>query len=228
MPLRIGHRGAPALAPENTLESFERALALGVDGVEFDVRAGRDHRLEVAHDPGTDAGLALDDALAFFAGNEGIVHVDLKTPGREVDLVAALRRHGLLERALVSSFRPQSLRALAAVEPRLARSLTYPEDRLGVAGRRALALAIRGGLAAIRRVLPRRIGGMLVRARASAATLHFAVVTRETVEACHARGAAVWVWTVNEPELAAALAETGADAIISDDPRIFRVPSGKT
>ena len=35
--LRVGHRGAAALAPENTLRSFEAALACGVDAIEFDV-----------------------------------------------------------------------------------------------------------------------------------------------------------------------------------------------
>ena len=39
-PLRIGHRGAPALAPENTLPSFRAAVDVGVDLVEFDVAEG--------------------------------------------------------------------------------------------------------------------------------------------------------------------------------------------
>ncbi len=49
--LVLGHRGAPALAPENTLESFRRALELGADGLELDVRRSGDGRLVVVHDP---------------------------------------------------------------------------------------------------------------------------------------------------------------------------------
>jgi glycerophosphoryl diester phosphodiesterase len=50
-PLIIGHRGASAYAPENTIISFERALADGADGIEFDVRLARDRVPVVIHDP---------------------------------------------------------------------------------------------------------------------------------------------------------------------------------
>jgi glycerophosphoryl diester phosphodiesterase len=227
VPLRIGHRGAAAIAPENTLESFAAAVELGVDGVEFDVVAGA-RGLEIAHDVGRDGAFALDDALVFFAARPGtILQVDLKAGGREPELVEMLRRRELLERTLVSSFSAASLRAVSALEPELATSFTYPEDRLGLSRRRGLALAVRGGLVATRRMLPRRIAALIDRAGVSAATLHFALITPGVVRACHARGAAVWAWTVNEREVAAELADAGVDAIISDDPRIFRDPSGE-
>jgi glycerophosphoryl diester phosphodiesterase len=50
----IGHRGNRAHAPENTLESLQQALALGVDAVEFDLRVSRDGVLVVMHDPTLD------------------------------------------------------------------------------------------------------------------------------------------------------------------------------
>ena len=50
LPLIIGHRGAAAVAPENTLVSFERALADGADGVEFDVRLAKDGIPVCVHD----------------------------------------------------------------------------------------------------------------------------------------------------------------------------------
>jgi glycerophosphoryl diester phosphodiesterase len=50
VPLIIGHRGAAAVAPENTLISFERALKDGADGIEFDVRLTRDNVPVVVHD----------------------------------------------------------------------------------------------------------------------------------------------------------------------------------
>jgi glycerophosphoryl diester phosphodiesterase len=52
MPLIIGHRGASALAPENTLAAFERAMRDGADGIEFDVRLARDAVPVVIHDAG--------------------------------------------------------------------------------------------------------------------------------------------------------------------------------
>jgi len=49
-PLIIAHRGASALAPENTLAAFRRAIADGADGVEFDVRLSKDGEVVVFHD----------------------------------------------------------------------------------------------------------------------------------------------------------------------------------
>ena len=46
----IGHRGNRAHAPENTLESFLEALALGADALEFDLQLSRDGQLVVFHD----------------------------------------------------------------------------------------------------------------------------------------------------------------------------------
>ena len=48
--LKIGHRGAPVYAPENTLRSFKKALEMGVDSVEFDIRRTKDDVLVVLHD----------------------------------------------------------------------------------------------------------------------------------------------------------------------------------
>jgi glycerophosphoryl diester phosphodiesterase len=223
-PLRIGHRGAAALAPENTLESFERALELGVDGIEFDVVSADHKNLVVAHDLGG-SGPPLHEALDFFAARDTILQVDLKAHGHEEELVRALREHNVLERTLVSSFHLRSLRALQHIEPALQRSFTYPEDKLGIAKYRAMHHPIRVGLHVMRRLLPRRLGAMLALADASALTLIYTVVTRDIVDVCHARGVAVWAWTVNDAGTAASLGEMGADAIITDDPRIFRDPS---
>jgi glycerophosphoryl diester phosphodiesterase len=220
-PLRIGHRGAASLAPENTLESFALALDLGVDGIEFDV-VPTPHGLGVAHDLNTPDTPPLHEALEFFAERDTILQVDLKAYGQEAELVRALREHDLLHRTLVSSYHVRSLRALQHLEPALPRSFTYPEDKLGIAKYRAMHRPIRIGLHVMRRLLPRRLGAMLTLADASALTLIYTVVTREIVEVCHARGVAVWAWTVNDPEIAADLGEMGVDAIITDDPRIFR------
>ncbi len=48
--LKIGHRGARAYEPENTIRSFKRALELGVNAVEFDVRQTKDKKVIVIHD----------------------------------------------------------------------------------------------------------------------------------------------------------------------------------
>lgn len=242
--IRIGHKGAAALAPENTLPSIERALEVGVDMVEVDVVSLADGTLVLAHSDDlfevshgaargrvTGESLAelrevapdlptLEEALALIAARDAAVQLDVKRPGYERDLVEAVRRHGLVERALVSSCFAETLRLVGRLEPGLRRGLTYPFDRLGVSSSRILRPAVWAGLTALRVTLPRRIGRLLTRADASVATLNHAVISAAVVRSCHARGAQVLAWTVDDPELVARLAALGVDGIISNDPRI--------
>jgi glycerophosphoryl diester phosphodiesterase len=222
--LRVGHRGAAALAPENTLPALLAAVETGVDLVEFDVVRGRDGDLVLAHSAEhvPEDGPTLDDALEYLAGAGIGAHVDLKQSGYEAEVVEALRRHAMVERSLVSSLDWASLRDVRVHEPRATIGLSYPEDRYGVGRRRALAPLVSGGLFAMRRLLPRLVLRWLAHTGASAAVLHHALVTPAVVRSCHSRGAAVWAWTVNDADVAAQLANWGADAIITDDPRILR------
>jgi glycerophosphoryl diester phosphodiesterase len=218
--VRVGHRGAAALAPENSLAAIEAAAACGADAVELDVL----HGLVVAHGPEVPPGAPLlDEALELVAALGLSVQVDVKVRGLEAEIVAALRRRDLLERSFVSSFSLPILVAFQAAEPELPRAFTYPEDRLGLTGSRLLGPATRSALAALRALLPRRLPRWLRAAGASAATLNWVVVTPETIEVCHRRDVAVYAWTVNEPALAITLVESGIDGIITDDPRIIPV-----
>jgi glycerophosphoryl diester phosphodiesterase len=245
--LRIGHRGAAALAPENTIASFQRAVELGVDLIEFDVLDLTDGTLVVAHSDdlsevshGAARGTVrtstleelrrvapalptFDEALAFLrdeAPSVG-VQVDLKWYGYEAPVVDALRRHGLVERTVVSTFHARTLRAVAGLEPGLCRGLTYPYDRSGVSTRRVLTPVVGAALFGLARALPYRIGRLLESVGASAAVLHHFVVTRATVERCHARGAAVLAWTVDDPAVLRRVVQAGVDGVITNDPRIF-------
>jgi glycerophosphoryl diester phosphodiesterase len=220
--IRVGHRGAAALAPENTLIGLRAAVERGVDYVEFDVL---EHEAELVLSHSLlelpNERTTLDAALAYLASAGVGAHVDLKQRGLEARVADAVRRHALLERSLVSSLDHAALRDLRAHEPRLRVGLSYPEDKYGIARHRLAVPAIALGLAALKRTLPRVLGRWLARAGASAAVLHYALVSPAAIDRCHALGAAVWAWTVNDAELARRLERWGADAIISDDPRIF-------
>lgn len=219
--LRIGHRGAAALAPENTLEAFGAAVELGCDLIEFDVLE-LDGALVVAHSPGEVPAkpATLDEALGFLAGTPAGVHADLKTRGAAAALTDRLGAHGLVERTLVSSFDPAALRMLRPLEPALRLGLTYPQDRFGISRRRALAPLVLGGLASMRAALPARIGRMLAAAHASAAVLHWSVVSRAAVDRCHALGVPVLAWTALTEEQVSRLDDLGVDGVVADDPRI--------
>jgi glycerophosphoryl diester phosphodiesterase len=118
--LRIGHRGAAALAPENTLASIEAAIEYELDLVEIDVVAHA-NALRLAHSPAAvrDESPTLDDALTLVAGADAGVVLDLKSRGIERSAVDTLREHNLLDRAVIASFHPASLRTVKEVEPAL-------------------------------------------------------------------------------------------------------------
>ncbi len=221
--IRVGHRGAAALAPENTLESFEAALVHGVDAIEFDVVALADGPLVVGHSLSElpDSRATLDDALDFLRARDVFLHVDLKLTTRLDELAAAIERHGVAERTVVSSFHLPSLQAVAAHAPALPIGFTYPEDRYGVSKRRGMKPAIRLGTLALRRALVARIPQMIARAGAKALMLQHAVVSPAAVARAHAAGAAVWAWTVDDVDELARLDAAGVDAVITNDPRIF-------
>ena len=222
---RVGHRGASALAPENTIEALELAVELGCDMLEFDVLTRRDGELVLAHElrRATPQAATLDAALAFCAERLPDVglQLDLKQRGGEAEVVAALRRNGVLDRAWVSGFDAVSLLRIAELEPELPRSYTLPRDRFGISKRGPLAPVVRGALASLGASLPRRLPALLARASATAVTLHHSIASPAAIARAHELDAAVYVWTVDDVRLAERLVRAGADGIITNDPRIF-------
>jgi glycerophosphoryl diester phosphodiesterase len=219
--LRISHRGAAAVAPENSLAGIEAAIDLGVDLVEIDVvRDGATLRL--AHAPAnvTTESPTLDEALELVSASSTGLLLDLKSVGPEPQVVAAVRAAGLVERTAVGSFHAASLRALKEIEPSLTTGFSYPFDRVGLSTRRAAQPLISAGLVGMRRLLPTRIVRMLARARADAAMLHWALVSGSLVQRCHARGAAVLAWTVEDEIALRRVLAAGVDGVIANDPRL--------
>lgn len=222
---KVAHRGGAALARENTLEAVAAALGLGVDMVELDV-VEVDGELRLAHSLEQVGGESptLDEALAYVASEAAAtvaLDLDLKFLGAEGAVLAGVRRHGLLERTLLTSFHGRALRSARAIEPGLATGLSYPNDRLGLSARAPLAPFVRPGLETLRRALPLRIDWMLARAGAEAAMLHHALVSAPLVARCHRRGAAVFAWTVEGEDDLARVADAGVDGVIANDPSLF-------
>lgn len=222
---KVAHRGASALAPENSLAAVEAALAAGVDMVELDV-VSADGELRLAHSTVQllPESPRLDQALALFAraaGPDTLLDLDLKDPGVEPVLLQMMRAHRLVERTLVTSFYPEVLRSVRQVEPAVTTGLAYPNDRFGMSGRAAFAPFIGPGLGVLRRILPVRIGGMLGAGLADAAMLHHALVTPKVVTRCHAAGAAVFAWTIETRDDLRRVVDAGADGAIANDPSLF-------
>jgi glycerophosphoryl diester phosphodiesterase len=204
---RIGHRGAKGHAPENTIESFEKALELGCDEIETDVWLVEDGRLLISNDrPGPDVKLTLAEVLDFCRGRMG-VNIELKCEmseksahqtGADVGKLLAERRD---PDAYVSSFWWAALEGTRVAGPSVRRAFLFA----GSPDRSSLLKSARG-------------------IRLWALHPNRTYVTSELVKAAHAAGVKVNAWTVNEPREIAVFAEWGVDGIMSDYPE--RVPKG--
>ena len=226
-PLIIGHRGAAADAPENTLAAFTLALAQGADGVELDVQLCADGVPIIIHDTtvdrtcdGTgrvaDLSLAelrlltidndhpiptLDDLFATF-GRRTLYNVELKALGRGGDALAAavaraIAAHGVAEQVLISSFSPFTLRA----------------------ARRHLPPGV--PLALLRERRATRAAHALLRAAADHP--HHPLIDEALMAWARWRGLRVNAWTVDDPAEARHLLQLGVHGIITNRPGEIRV-----
>lgn len=218
LPLVLGHRGAPRVAPENTLAAMEAAIALGADGVEFDVRLTADGALVLHHDAETASGLVirevdseslpswiplLDDVLDALE-HCAMVNVEIKDHPAEVGLAAAdataravaeiLSNRSHTDHLVVSSFSTEALVTLREVSPRLAVGVLTPTGSAAAGIDQAI-----------------RLGAVAVHPAE-------ADVTAELVGRAHDEGLKVSTWTVNDRDRAVELVGWGADAIITDVP----------
>jgi glycerophosphoryl diester phosphodiesterase len=176
--LKIGHRGASAYAPENTLAAIRRAAELGADMVELDVHCCRDGTPIIIHDQelsrttdgrGSVYDYRLEEIKQFDAGNgeripsldEAVrcclelglgMYLELKDVFCIPSVAAAVRADDLFERCIVSSFRADWLAELKAQEPRIRTAVLFGSIHVD-----PVALARAAGAASCTRVgRPRR------------------------------------------------------------------------
>ncbi len=221
LPKVIGHRGAMAYAPENTLDSFREARRRGASWVEIDVKLTADGVPIVLHDSSLKRTTGVDRlvsatrradlpatvptfeaAIACFQELGLGCNVEIKPcEGREAETarvaVATLRRcwPTSLPAPLMSSFREESLLAAQRAAPEFARALLLDEIRDDWRGRCQV------------------VGAVGVNANGKKLTAPRAVAIKEA-------GYALSVYTINEAAVARALVGMGVDCIISDAPDV--------
>lgn len=209
---RIGHGGASALVAANTLASFDAAQEIGVDVIEFDVRA-RKGELVLAHTVfhgRRGAVVRLDRALAHLAGRRfaGIeLNLDVKHVGCESVVLDALGRHRLLDRVVVSSQVPEVLRRTRALEPHVSLGISIG-GRVARASRRWRDW---------RRAVLRGLGD----GRWDAVMVQHRLIDPCLVDDVVARDGRLIAWTVNERAGIARLRRLGVHGVTSADPRLF-------
>ncbi len=231
----VGHKGADLIAPGNTVESFRAAVAAGVDTIEFDVLWLRDAHLPleqraplvVAHDWADAARrtpLTLTEALDAFLEpplDEVEIDLDIKLPGREEELVEALRERGLTQRAMVSTMELYSLGRILELAPELRRGWTYPKVTKDWTAKRWARPAMPVALTAMRYRLPGLAAQQLPRLGVEAMWVYHPLVSARLARICKLTGVELIAWTVDEEKRMRQLLAAGVDGICSNDPRLF-------
>jgi len=216
-----GHRGAAGLEPENTLRSIRKAIDLGVDRVEVDVRVTRDGRLVVIHDETVDrttnghgyvkeltfneirkldAGKGekvptLEEVLEITRGKVEL-QIELKVPEATDPTLRLIERESAEEEVIITSFIHDLLRRVHEFNPKL---------RTG-----ALFFNIEGDICE-----------KALNVYSEAIHVYYRNVDAELVRHAHEMGLEIEVWNPDEPKEMMRMIRLGVDSIGTNRPDIL-------
>jgi glycerophosphoryl diester phosphodiesterase len=216
----MGHRGAAALEPENTLVSIDRAIEIGVDAVEIDVRLTKDKTPVVIHDPTLDRttngtgpvnGYELNEIKELDAGKGETIPtlqevfdligsrvtlvIELKEADTERPVVELIKKNGFEDKVYVISFWHELVKAVKNINGRIKTGILLvgcPVDSC-----------------------------VATHASADALVMRYSFVNRKFVELAHKEGLRVFIWNIDDAHLLPPYAEMGVDGIGSNDPRVL-------
>lgn len=250
LPLIIGHRGASASAPENTLAAFARALDDGADGLEFDVRLARDGVPVCIHDATLKRTGLLNARIATLSSTD-LSATDVGTwfnrryPKRARDEYSRERIPTLDEVFRATGQRSRRLYVELKCEPGEAHALASAVAGLvrahALAGRVVVESFALDAVAELKRIAPeiraaalfeRKLSRPLPSAhalvtqalecRADELALHRSLVRPRILEAARRAALDVLVWTVDHPSWIARARKVGLCAVITNKPAQMR------
>lgn len=216
----MGHRGAAALEPENTLLSIERAIDIGVDAVEIDVRLTKEGELVVIHDSSVDrttsgSGLVRDYELKALkkldagkgeriptlqevmelVGQRATLVVELKEAGTEEKVVSLIDKNSFKKNVYVISFWHRLVKAV-----------------------REMDKDIRTGVLLVGCPVDTSVA---TRASAEALVMRYSFIDQDFVESAHKDNLKIFLWNIDDKRLLQPYIDMGVDGIASNDPRVL-------
>ncbi|MEA2628411.1 MAG: glycerophosphoryl diester phosphodiesterase [Chloroflexota bacterium] len=228
-PLICAHRGSCGVAGLPAAERYDRAIRLGVDYVELDVRRTADGIYINYHDDVTPSNrptgslsfkdlkaelgaelMTLDEVLGVVADRAGL-HIDLKEPGFEAEIVRAVIVYNPVKGFVVTTGEVESIRTVKAQFPSVRAGLT-----LGTDLRNAHVLATFSERWS--ELFP---GARLQRSHADFVAAHEQLARIRLLAYCARRRMDAWVWTVDdEREIARFMADHRVATLITNRPDV--------
>jgi len=216
--LKVGHRGARAYEIENTLKSFKKAIALGVNAVELDVRKSKDGKLIIIHDDnlkrvfGKDIQVnkaplkelkqltenkipTLEEALHFIDKKVEKILVELKEAGYEKKVLDITRREKLHDRVIIVSFHEQALFNVRKTDSKIETGLIYTKHKNPI--------------------------DAAIKVNAQYLIPFYRFTHTKNIADAHKNNLKVIVWTINTEQEAKEYRAKGVDGIASDKPDIL-------
>jgi len=216
--LLIGHRGAGKLAPENTLKSFQKAIDLGADYIEFDVHGSKDGEIVIMHDKDTsrttghngkiidmtlselkelDCGEGeriptLKELIAIAKGKIGL-QIEIKAGGMTDKIYEILKGADIIGTTLISSFIHKELDKLRKIDPSLKLA--------------PLVLGIKKN-STIRKALNHKFNAIHPPSK---------LLTKRFLNAAHAENLLINIWTVDSLRRMKRFIKMGIDGIITNN-----------
>ena len=211
----IAHRGASFLEPENTIRSIERAVKMGADFVEVDVRKSKDNKLVIMHDADInrttdgkglvkdhtvqelknfDAGKGetiptLDEVIECVKDRIGLV-IEIKEPGTEGKVLEKIDENNL-ENVILTSFYHKSIKNTRKMNPSVDAGIIFTCQ-------------------------PVDVNQMASNACANIIFPSYRYMNEDMVKQAHENGISVYPWTVDDKGMFEKLVEMGVDGIVTN------------
>lgn len=211
----VAHRGASFLEPENTIKAIEKAVKIGADFVEVDVRMSKDNKLVIMHDPDVnrttdgngfvkdytlqelkklDAGKGetiptLDEVISCVKDRVGLV-IEIKEPGTEGKILEKIDENNL-ENVILTSFYHKSIKNARKMNPSVDAGIIFTGQ-------------------------PVDVKQMASNASANIIFPSYRYMNEDMVKQAKNKGISVYPWTIDEPEILKKFVEMGADGIVTN------------
>jgi glycerophosphoryl diester phosphodiesterase len=216
----MGHRGAAALEPENTLLSIERAIHIGVNAVEIDVRLSKDKELVVIHDATVDrttdgigpvCDFTVDELKQLDAGkgqriptlheviefidNKVNLVIELKEEGTVEGVFELIKRNTVQDTVYVISFWHKFVKTIKEMDSHIKTGVLFVGCPVDVC--------------------------IATRICADALVMNYSFIDSDFVQTAHQEGLKVFVWNIDNKNLIRPYADMGVDGIGTNDPRVL-------
>jgi len=216
----MGHRGAAALEPENTLLSIGRAIEIGVNAVEIDVHFSKDKEIVVIHDSTLDrttdgtgpvCNFTIDELKKLDAGkgqriptlqevidfidNKVTLAIELKEGDTVESVFELIKRNNIEDSVYVISFWHRFVKTIKAMDSHIKTGVLF----VGCPVNTCIAN----------------------QTSADALVMNYAFIDRKFVQTAHKEKLKVFVWNIDKRDLIKPYVDMGVDGIGTNDPRVL-------